>query len=381
LIDAQEVTLDRVDTFKILGRNRLAIKFNGQKEFLIYSSTLRKISRKGFSDVRAGAHGYLTVCEKGKWGLVDSMGTLCIKPKFEAAGNFKDGMIALKKGDAWGFADKDGRWVIAPAWYFGSDSDEPEFFEERAAVLNKNSGLWGYINMQGEVAIAADFSKAFRFKGGHAWVEKNNKFYLINKQGLIVQGPFSDVVAEHPGDCVPVFANDRIGFVKQTGGSLVLEPNFFELGFCQNGYTTVLGNLGWTLIDSTGNFPRNVYFEGLEPAGSNRFVFRSGPSNDLWYGLVSGDGRILIPAQYRYIAPFNGTSSVVHTPINTTILIDKEGNRLLKNLTIKNVLAQCNTYVLVETNERWCLINLKDGLEQKASWLQQKESVKLVDVQ
>lgn len=381
LVDAYETSLHDVDTFKVLGRNRLAIKFYGQKEYLIYSNTLKKISRKGFSDIKGGAFGFLTICYKGKWGLVDSMGNICIKPKFVAAGNYKDGMVALKNGSEWGFADEKGRWVISPKLNIGSDGGEPQFFEGLAAVLNKTTGLWEYINTQGDVEICTGFAKAFRFKGGHAWVEKSNNFYLINKHGAIVLGPFRDVAAEHPGVCVPVFTNDRIGFVTQKDGSMALEPSFFEVGFCQNGYTSVLGNLGWTLVDSVGNYPRNVFFDALEPAGPNRFTFRSGTTNEVWYGLVAGDGRILIPAQYRHIGPFNGASSVVQTPLNTTILIDIDGNRLLKNVTIKNVLAQCDTHVLVETSERLCLFNLKDGLEQKAPWLPQNEQVRLVDVQ
>jgi hypothetical protein len=380
LIDAPETSLENIDTFRVLGKGQLAIKFNSQTDFYIYSGTLKKISRKSYSDIKAGSGNFLTVCEKGKWGLIDSMGNTCIKPKFSAAGIYKDGIIALKKGAEWGFADEKGRWVIPPKLYFGRENGEPAFFEGLATVLNKQNGFWEYINYHGDVEISGAFTNAYAFKGGHAWVEKNSAFYLINKRGLIVLGPFSDVAAEHTGNCVPVFTNDRIGFVIQKHGSLALEPRFFEVGFCQNGYTTVLSNLGWTLIDSSGNFPRNVFFDGLEPVGPNRFVFSAGPPNDLWYGLVSGDGRIVIPAQYRYIAPFNGPTSVVQTPLNKTVLIDKDGNQVLKNVPIKNVLAQCNAFVIVETNERLCMYNLNNGLEQNASWMPQKERVKLVDV-
>jgi hypothetical protein len=311
---------------------------------------------------------------------MDSLGNTCIKPKFSAAGIYKDGKVALKKGNEWGFADNKGRWIIPPKLYFGSENGEPEFFEGLAAVLNKHNGFWEYINHHGDVEISGDFTNAFAFKGDHAWVEKNSSFYLINKRGLIVLGPFNDVAAEHPGNCVPVFTNDRVGFVIQQRGSLAIEPRFYEIGFCQNGYTTALDNLGWTLIDSSGNFSRNVFFDRLEPVAPNRFVFSAGPPNDLWYGLVSGDGRIVIPAQYKDIAPFNGPTSVVQMPLNKTVLIDKDGNQVLKNVSIKNVLAQCNTYVIVETNERLCMYNLSNGLEHNASWMPQQERIKLVDV-
>ncbi len=379
MVDAYETSLNDVDTFKLLDGNRLAVKFNGEIEYFIYSSTLKKISPIGFSDFKEGSNGFLTICNKGKWGLIDSMGNVCIRPKFNAAGNYKNGIVALKKGDEWGFADERGRWVISPKFYVGNEDEAPEFFEGLAPVLNKNTGLWEYINAQGGIEISTGFNEAFRFKGGHAWVVKDNNFYLINKKGLVVLGPYIDVATEHPGDCVPVFDNDRIGFVTQKSGLIALEPSFFEVGFWQNGYTSAMGNLGWTLIDSSGNFSRNIFFDGLEPAGANRFIFQTGTSNDVWYGLVSGEGRILIPAQYRYIGPFNGVSSVAKTPLNTMILIDTDGNRLLKNVIINNVLAQCNSYVLIESNDRLCLFNLKNGVEQKAPWLPQKTEVKLVD--
>ena len=65
-------------------------------------------------------------------------GTIVIKPQFDSAERFSDGLAAVNMGAQWGFIDKTGHYVINPQFDFAQS-----FSDGLAAV--RIGGKWGYI--------------------------------------------------------------------------------------------------------------------------------------------------------------------------------------------------------------------------------------------
>jgi hypothetical protein len=50
------------------------------------------------------------------YGLIDARGKLLAKPSFDEVFPDREGMVAVRKGDKWGYADTTGRLALAPKW-------------------------------------------------------------------------------------------------------------------------------------------------------------------------------------------------------------------------------------------------------------------------
>jgi hypothetical protein len=83
--------------------------------------------------------GYAAVCMNGKWGLVDSDGTIVLECRFEELDSSNEGFAGYKKGD-----------------------------------------LWGYITVKGEIMIEANYAEVKAFTDdGYAYVSNGSNWYLI----------------------------------------------------------------------------------------------------------------------------------------------------------------------------------------------------------
>ena len=196
------------------------------------------------SDIEAWENGEGSQAYNGgipnspKIGFINEKGDLVVKCIYEDpmyysmrfGYHFSDGMAAVIKstsnGWGWGYINKQGREVIpfeyvdaAPFgeglaavakenyatgewyYYFINKKGEPissshyvsaqAFSEGLCAVEVDNTSGWGFINRQGQMVIAPQFSSVFNFVNGVAAVcDKNHRSYetaIIDKTGRIVE--------------------------------------------------------------------------------------------------------------------------------------------------------------------------------------------------
>jgi len=92
--------------------------------------------------------------------------TYAIKPQYEAAGDFHEGLAAIKRDGKWGFIDKTGKVVIAPQY------DYVRQFSEGLAAVQKD-GKFGVIDKTGKEVIASQYDNAYFFSEGLAMVKKD----------------------------------------------------------------------------------------------------------------------------------------------------------------------------------------------------------------
>src|SRR5687768_8945424 len=72
--------------------------------------------------VMGGAHDPLSthqlypVQESGKWGYMDKAGKVVVKPQYEDAKDFSEGMGRVKEDGKWGFVNNSGELTIKPQY-------------------------------------------------------------------------------------------------------------------------------------------------------------------------------------------------------------------------------------------------------------------------
>jgi hypothetical protein len=186
------------------------------------------------------AEGVAAVSNKGLWGFIDATGKTVVPLTYRAVSPFSDGIAAVTPTGAGptypcGYIDHTGRFVIKVQDQF-SCTDFKEGFAV-VGVYNETIGesLDGYINKEGELTIGGQFARADDFFEGLALVNDFSKTYYINREGATVidlrgyagtdtlsdeyvpEGPFSEGLAE-VGILVSGSAGySRFGFVNQRG--------------------------------------------------------------------------------------------------------------------------------------------------------------------
>lgn len=93
-----------------------------------------------FEDAKPFLDLYAAVKQNGKWGFVDTDGTLVIDCKFENAKSFGQHLAAVKQDGKWGYIDRNGNIVI-PCIYEDADS-----FQNGHAFVKTEAG-WVEISL------------------------------------------------------------------------------------------------------------------------------------------------------------------------------------------------------------------------------------------
>ena len=126
--------------------------------------------------------GLAAVSVDGKWGFINQKGQFVIRPQYARAAYFSEGLAAVEKDGKTIFVDSDGNQAIATEY-----EDAHGFREDRAGV--KIGGKWGFIDKQGKGRIEPDFDEVSSFFNGMASVVMDKKFGYINKRGEVVVEP------------------------------------------------------------------------------------------------------------------------------------------------------------------------------------------------
>ena len=187
----------------------------------------------------------LPVQQGGKWGYINRSGEVVIKPQFDSAEAFADGLALvrypprkkpLKPGekkaelvDGMGFIDQTGKVVIEldnPLHLYG------ESFREGLAqywTYEPDKGtVNGYIDTSGKIQIKARFAVAYSFADGLAAVciDIDRKCGFIDKTGeFAIEPKYAMTRQFSEGMGLAGFERNRIGFVNKSG-EMVIEPQF-----------------------------------------------------------------------------------------------------------------------------------------------------------
>jgi len=125
----------------------------------------------------------------GKYGFQESVQSnkIIIKPQYTDVNyTWSEDLIAASVGERdqqlWGFIDKIGKWVIRPSYQAAKN-----FCDGVAAVRLNNK--YGYIDKKGDFIIKPQFDVAWDFMQGVARIKVGNKKGYVNKFGEVFMEP------------------------------------------------------------------------------------------------------------------------------------------------------------------------------------------------
>lgn len=216
-----------------------------------------------FSD---GLSKVKVINDKGEelYGYVDKSGDYTIKPQFENAYPFSEGLAAVRTADKMGYVNKSGKLVITidgmQPFRFGT------FINGYAIVENDNDDF-GMIDKTGKYVINPQFDVllpdgndmyAFRTGNDWGWCDKFGK-YKINPQFKNVEPFFGNNLA-------PAQIGTDWGFVDKNG-KIVINPQFDgAYSFIDNQYAIVKSGKKFGIIDKNGKYTVNPQFDDISAA-------------------------------------------------------------------------------------------------------------------
>lgn len=190
--------IDRDGTFAVKPAYQMLLA-NSDNTFSVLKTSGPAMSLVGF--------GYNWLVSGGLFGFVDSKGKTLIKPTYDGASSFSEGLACVTTGEGakggqprnWLYIDESGTKKIDGKFSFGLP-----FAEGLAPVAKgrwQNSGMtpalvsakWGFIDKKGKTVVPLNFDEAHPFSCGMARVVADGKCGFVNHDGKIAIEPkFSD---------------------------------------------------------------------------------------------------------------------------------------------------------------------------------------------
>lgn len=175
-----------------------------------------------FDDAGDFSEGLAAVKVGEKWGFVNENDETAIRFRFKKAKSFSDGLAPVTiNGRKWGFIDKTGKFVIEPQF-----TDADSFSEGLAAISTNKLGFvtTGFIDKSGKIVFkTSDAFLAREFKAGIASITfaKANKGgftgCLIDNTGKIIFQEDNAMFFALINGVAVVSKNDKISYVDNAG--------------------------------------------------------------------------------------------------------------------------------------------------------------------
>lgn len=305
-----------------------------------------------------------------KYGYIDSKGSLIIQTKFDTAGDFQEnGLAIVRVADKAGIIGQNGEFFVEPKYsdiygfkegkaiamdaegkfkvldesgrvLFENNNYISEFTNGRANFAEgKGNDQWqyGYINLEGQEVIPAQFLSAGTFGGGKAVVQLPDKRYaLIDLTGVILNTfPYEFVSDINEG---MLFFKEKMdgkfGLMEQSG-KVVIYPKFDEVEGFKKG-TAIVG-LGdkikkFGVIDKKGNYIIEPKYHDIQFLGEGMFAVGITAKEEAFYipakyAIADKDDNVLTDFIYYGVSQYkHGLASAYDDKF--TYIIDKQGRRI-----------------------------------------------------
>lgn len=157
-----------------------------------------------------------------------------IELRYSSAGEFSEGLAAvqLEPGGKWGYVDRNGKLRIRPIF------DAASKFSDGLACVQRHE-KWGYINDKGGATIQPQFDlPCADFSEGFGVVVVNGKYGYVDRSGEFVIKPRFDIALSFLNGVAPAYEGKRVGFVDREGG-WIFPPRSGLLSFVWHGIAAV----------------------------------------------------------------------------------------------------------------------------------------------
>ena len=196
--------------------------------------------------------------------------------------------------DRWGYINEQGEEMIKPTY------EEASLFSNGLAVVMKKS-KYGYINKAGKTIINFRFEDGESFHNGSAIVKKDSLYGLINKNGFFLIPTIYQELSEVSEDIFMGVRNDNSGYIRKNGDTLT--GFVFDLaGDFKNGYAIVNRKEKFGLLNANGTF--NIEPKYAELAFIGNGLIKALTDDETW-GILNVNGETILPFEYQAIGEFH----------------------------------------------------------------------------
>ncbi|MDF2891203.1 MAG: repeat protein [Clostridia bacterium] len=273
------------------GEELYVIRDNGRYGYINKSGLV--VIKPQFEDAYNFSEGLARISVQHKYGFIDKDGKIVIEPVFDDAGDFIEGMVRVSIDNKYGFIDKAGKAAIPLEYEVVS-----EFSEGLAGIYAQ--GKWGFINNKGKVVIQPRFNNVGFFKNGLAPVSENELYGYINKKGQYVIEPKYNYANNFSEHLAMVGIDNKYGYIDIKGNEVIQLK--YQSGFdFSEGLAAVMEAGKWGFIDKKGSFLIKPAYETADSFSEGRAAVYDGK----YWGYADGFGNIVINPQFSYVERFS----------------------------------------------------------------------------
>lgn len=352
--------------------------------------------------------GVLPVQKEGKWGFINREGKEVIAPQFaifwsvqdgmaavgsdkykepnqlidlagktlpmpdnvDSIDNIGEGMVGVKVGDKYGYANTEGELVIEAKYDYISS-----FYEGFAEVGIDN--LSGIIDKTGREIIPLRYHYIMRSQDGYFIpVDQESTMAVFNRKGEQVLPAEYTMIGEYEEESSVEFKlfikgitialkNEYWGVIDEQGKE-ILPFEYERLSLLDNGWLIAVKDGKEGVIDHQGKVIIPFEYESLSYAEGVFMMDKRLPDEQSiknnatvrYSGILDSQGKELIPPQYDYVTPLPGAKNYTVYTKGSYRLFDAAG-KALSDATWDYIGEGLDGMLEVSKNNRWGYINEK----------------------
>lgn len=235
-----------------------------------------------------------------------------------------------------------------------------------------DSKEWGYINLDGNFIIDAQYRKCYEFsEEGYAPIfEKEEGYFFINIQGETLQTEIPGFalkevfgVTGFDEGLAPVRINENWGYLN-TDGKLAIPAKYSKVSSFKDGYAIAQVGSNFYIIDKQGN-EKLVEVPGvteIKHFSENLAPYKT--ENGL-YGFINANANVVIEARFVSVGYFNAGLAWAKTNVATIGYLNPAGEWVIQpQIFITNDFDPETELAKVKHNEKWIYLNTKGEIIQ-----------------
>jgi hypothetical protein len=224
-----------------------------------------------------------------KWGYINELGLEMIKPVFDEASLFADGLAVVSSNNKYGYINKAGKTIVD----FQFEDAEP--FRNDCAIVLKDS-LYGLINKKGEFIIPPKYEELSEASDDIYIAVEEGNFGYINKKGEPLTLFMFDLANDFRNGYAIVSKNEKYGLIN-VGGAFNIDPKFDELVFISDGLLKAMNDEElWGIVNTQGDTILPFLYDAVGEFSEHRALVAQNEK----CGYVDERGVLVIPITYRY---------------------------------------------------------------------------------
>lgn len=281
------------------------------------------------------SNGLSKISQKGYMGVINGNGNFIINPKYDYIENFSEGIAIVNNKNGFYAFSETGKKIFQHKYYIGN------FIQDRAVFMEAHDDdkwIYGYVNRQGKVVIAAKYAMANDFNNSRAIVKLINDTYeIIDVDGNVIN-TFPYAFVGNISEGLLPFKEEidgKYGYINEAG-DIVIAPQFSTAEAFNNGVAVVNTSTDFKnkygLIDKNGNFIIQPIYNEIKLLNENmvavgKAIDQENPLKGSKYAIANIDGKFITDFLYYGVSNYkNGLASAFNNIY--TFFIDKEGKEV-----------------------------------------------------